>query len=147
MRSQETAIRDFKSLTFILKLMAKTKNSSAEHAVHITARPTHNEAVLSCTHHCFRFITFLITEISQGLIFIEQTLTEFSPFLRFKFQKSCLVFKHPTFQNLKFKSMSVIRDYLVLILIFRYIKIHNQFSIKTPNKIFHTSIIKSSQVA
>lgn len=56
--------------------------------------------------HCFNAnqyfqlveLTFLITEISQGLIFIEEILTEFSHFLRFKFQDSIFVFKHPAFQ-------------------------------------------------
>lgn len=80
--------------------MAKTKKSNAEHDVHnmVYAPLTVKHCFNANQYFQFVGLTFLITEISQGLIFIKEILTKFSYFLRFKFQNSSFVFKHPAFQ-------------------------------------------------
>lgn len=42
---KDRTIHDFKSLTFILELMVKTKKSNAEHNVHNMLQLTHSEAL------------------------------------------------------------------------------------------------------
>lgn len=42
---KDRTIHDFKSLTFILELMVKTKKSNAEHNVHNMVQLTHSEAL------------------------------------------------------------------------------------------------------
>lgn len=65
-------IHDFKSLTFILELMAKTKKSNAEHDVHNVVHPTLREALPECKSLLLSYrVNVLITEMSQGLIYIK----------------------------------------------------------------------------